>query len=591
MANQKLDERLNQIQHIAEQQDVAHQQSRRLLWQSLAESYVWWKEASWDNTYLEKVYADNGVSVRGQKANQITKADFLKLVKLIYIKQAKSSKNAQLISNWAAALYACYHRFANDDGWLRVADKNQKQAVSEIINFVRDSNGITALANKFRNDGEDEGFEVAAPSSPKSSKARNNTQTPTEERRADNKKALLNLKKTHLPNVRGDLLTADLSVAADNDNLAVILVKKNGEKLEVLGSTTDETAVNATLTEVGLAYTGDVAPSLRLLCEALAIHAPPKQLKNTKGRFYPKYIAKMEGADGNTVEIKDTCYPRLLILKDGTMLISKRHQNASLTSVINPKTALSKGSELFLRGNDRDFLEQELINNGFLPLYTAQQSAKLVKAEDGFRASKVLTLKHNNSKYERPLYFYDTTWLDVGGEPQMATPQAMPVIPSKYKFNFKLVADSELLKSFSKKFEEWATKKNNVYWKSSDICIDFEVRDNDIRIHEWWENGGYVRMEKLAFSRRARLTKSALTKSKGGIKGIRISPLDIAQLSLVLPKLQLKNNRVTIEGSADLLKFSYETELASYEVFIPSVNEWGKANEGCFREYQFVNLN
>ena len=587
MAATDLDMQLAAIQDIAAEQERQHQSSRKLLFQSLAETYVWWKKASWDNAYLEKIYADNGIKQRGLKQNQVTKADFLRLVKLIYVKQSSIPKNIQLISNWASTIFALYHRFSNDDGWLRVAENNEKQAVAELMNYMKDSGGTTALAKKFADLGEEEGVEET-PKSP----SKKPSQAPSDERRSTNKRALLNLQKTHLPNVKGEQLASTISVAADADNLAVLLVKRNGDKLEIIGSSNDEAAVNSALLDVGLTYDGDVAPSLRLLCEALAVHAPPKQLKNPKGKFYPRYSAKIEGDEGELIEIKQICYPRLLIQKDGNMLISKRHQQASLTSVVIPNTPLSNGSELFLRGNDRDYLEQELINNKFLPLYTAKQNTRLVKTDDGVQAAKQITLKHlvSGSNYERNLYFYDVSILDVGGETKTTSIQPKPNLPSKHKFNYKLTADLELLKQLSQKFEEWAIAKNNVFKRRSDSCIDFEVRDTEIRIHEWWENGGYVRTHKVPFSKRSRINKGVVTTSKGGIKGTRISPLDIVQLFQILPKLQLKNNAITIEGSTELLKFSYQTELASYEVYVPSANEFGERSADGFAEYEFAKI-
>jgi hypothetical protein len=104
MGKRDLDNRLAEIQHIAEKQQEAHKSSRQLLYQSLADSYVWWREASWDNAYLEKQYADNGVTVRGEKSNQITKATFRKLIKLTYVKLGQQDTHIQLITNWANAL-------------------------------------------------------------------------------------------------------------------------------------------------------------------------------------------------------------------------------------------------------------------------------------------------------------------------------------------------------------------------------------------------------------------------------------------------------------------------------------------------------
>jgi hypothetical protein len=583
MGKLNLDKRLAEIQHVAEQQQEAHKSSRTLLYQSLADSYVWWREASWDNAYLEKLYADNGVTVRGEKSNQITKATFRKLIKLTYVKLGQQDTHIQLITNWANALLAMHDRYSNDDSWLRVSKNNPKQATAELTGYMKDSGGIGALAAKYADVGDDEGFELTEPSPSTQTK-----RAPNEQRRIDNDKQLLAHKRDVLRSFNGELLSDETSFITNLDNMSVLLVRNNGKKTEVIGSSANENIINAALLDVGHIDTANVAPSLKLLCETLAMHSPPKQLKNPKSKFYEKYSINAEGADGEIVKLDGICYPRLLIQKDGSMLVSNRHMNASLTSIVKPNTPLSTGSELFMRGNDRDYLEQELISHQALPLFTAKQKARLAKTTEGVRAAKQLTLQHTKSKHERNIYFYDTTWLDVGGELKTGTPQPMVHVPAKHKFNWTLVADMDFLKSLNQIFEEWAVRKNNVFSRKSDKCIDVEVTKNELRIHTWWENGTYsAAILKAKFNKRTRLKQSTVKQSKAGVKGIRINPLDVAQLLITLPNIALLKNKVTIDGSAELLKFSYQTELASYEVYVPSSNEHGHRSDACFADYEF----
>jgi len=580
MAAADLDKKLTELQQNAEEQQRQYDSSTRLLYQNLAEGYIWWREADWDRSYLDALYAKNKITARGESSNQINRATFSKLVRLIF-----KTNNYQTQSHWAYALLAIHDRFANDDVWLQSLSRNPKQAASEIVNHIYDSNGIGNLTESYKHIGEDEGFELEAePTQP------NQKRAPNEQRRIENDKQLLTHKLDVLRSYVGDRADCIPNTPTNDANLAVLLVRQNGSQTEVIGSSAEQQIINAVLLESGGVDLANVAPSLRMLCETLLPHTPPKALKNPRSKFYEKYKRKIERRDGEIVSVSDITFPRLLVMKDGKLLVSKRLSDASLTTIATPSKPLASGTELFLRGNDRSFVEEELLRHQALPLFSAKQNVRLANTDKGVRAAKQLTLRHNVTKAERNLYFYEPTWISSGDEEVAASLQPIPNIPKNFKFNYRLDASAALLKQLTQMFEEWAYKKNNIYTKPVNSCVDFAVTKNGILLHTWWENGSYVaRPIKLQLDKASKLTTAKVARSKGGVKGTRINPLDIAQPFIALSKMQLKGNKARIEASSDLLKITYATELASYEIFVPCCDEKGRRNAELFTPYEFSN--
>lgn len=94
MPRDELNQRLEALQDAADAQTQAYESSRDKLYQNIVDAYLWWRDASADNRYLNSLYKEAGIRTRARGGNA---PNFYPLVRLIW--NIDISKRASTVSD------------------------------------------------------------------------------------------------------------------------------------------------------------------------------------------------------------------------------------------------------------------------------------------------------------------------------------------------------------------------------------------------------------------------------------------------------------------------------------------------------------
>lgn len=364
MANeQALSQQLQALQDRAEQQHNFAESSRELLHRNLAETYFWWREARNEAGYLDRLYAENNITYR----NTGNRYNFSPVVRLAF---PRIRTNDATVSYYSKALWAIDNEY---DAHRQRYDNPSKINVMKA--FIHESGGVDGLKELVRDavDGEPD---VNAATSKKAKKTKTLSEDAALLKRSEERKIIKN--KTHLLKASKGFATVDAgALAATSDDLVVLLAKRSKRtgKITLIASTTDAEIVEAVVNECGELDLSNTPPILRLLIECLRPQMIPSQIRNLglTNNFITEH--KIGWDDEVNKAIMRSERARLVIRKDGSILVSKILSDASLTTISWPKNPIAVPCDILLRGADRHWIETVLMNESQLPLYGCDPSA------------------------------------------------------------------------------------------------------------------------------------------------------------------------------------------------------------------------
>jgi hypothetical protein len=123
---------------------------------------------------------------------------------------------------------------------------------------------------------------------------------------------------------------------------------------------------------------------------------------------------KVTTASGEVLAVKQ--YKRLLFRKkQRDIVLSENRTACSVVTIVKPKASiLASSKDVFLRVQDRRYLEQAIIQQKDLSIYTANDKSKVpVLRDTEVKASHKLVLENKLLRSRRAIYFYA---LDTVGE-------------------------------------------------------------------------------------------------------------------------------------------------------------------------------
>lgn len=568
---QELNGKLQKIQGDAEEQHRLHVGARNLLHRNLAEAYVWWREAiQQPQSYLDNLFKANGIEARST-SNDV---NFNPLVRLIFKLQAA---NAGTASQWSSALRAVHQYYeANENHLRRVGDLE-----GEIAAFIRKSGGVSGLRliyNQFFDADDPSAIYTPTTADPK------RKTTKAEKYRLDTEAKILKSKKALLKKARG-LGAIDLSdVATNDDDLIVVLAKRNPKtgKLEAVGTTNDDDVIKQAIMESVETDISKLAPNMRLLVECVRPHIIPSKLQKLSARK-AFFTAQEMGVGDDGKKILFSEYVRLVLAKSGAILASKSPAHASLTTISHPNVPFELEQDIFLRGNDRHWLETTLLNEGQMPLFKVTTEQGLLDTPAHLTASKMLVLKNQQASEERKLYFFNYSILNPDQSYQ-------PIPADTISYDWQIDADKKfIIRFYRKQLEHWLVlvKKNIHLLSNKSMKLVFtdshlEARSHFVKDQPGVNEEGYARFADDYFTLYGRDAKvEHLTDAP---TEITVSPLDIVELFATLANVPTKG-RIVIKGNAHVMSVAYETATAKHEAFVPACDHEGERDATCFKRY------
>jgi hypothetical protein len=542
---------LDEIVELTTKQNYHHVRARGYLYEGFATVYLWWLKAKKVDGFLEEQYKLHKI---GGKEHEQEK--FTRVLRLTWRLDWADESRAKL-QQWSNALRKI------DEEYSTNKDAYRTDAKKKIVLFIEDKGGLRKLigADKYDNDVD------------------SNTERKSKRKivRSEEDEALIEQRHLQLGEEYFDNSSAILSIQSSKPILvnrkgyAIALIrKKRGDKFDILATLNNETQIQQAIKD-SYKRTNNVAPNvLRLLTEVIQTQSLPVAME--KHRYKLPDSQKVTAEDGSVLKVSQN--KRVLFRKmQKDILLSENRTGCSVVTIVKPKAqVLTSSKDVFLNVNDRRYLEQAIIQRNELSFYTTNDTDKIPVLRDTDKsASHRLVVENKVLGKKRAIYFYT---LDTVGE--NSRPQASVNNNANSSSTFSAVVN-----------KLWLEKVNALF-------VSGWLREYGERIT--WAKHKLLRMafdgKKLVFSHygeRGNFSNTSLPielTSEGVGKPINVIVLskDILPLLSGLVDVDLKG-KVTVLVGESFIALSYQTELASYKVYVPTCSANGKRNNSIFETY------
>jgi len=550
---QVLIKELEKIYEHTAQQTVFRNRSNEYLYKGLAWVYLWWVKASKVKGFLEEQYKQHNIgghSVIGEEK-------FTRLLRLTWQLDWADDSKATL-QQWSYALRKLHEEYnANKDAYR----KNPQERLAQ---FIDTSGGLRRLigAERYYEDDNNEPT--------KKSKLKNG--------RNEDDKALI--EKKHLEmgvqhfakakpisNIQS---TKPISVNRFGYALALIRAKPNGT-FAVLATVSEEAQIRKAIIT---SYKRDntAAPTvLQLLTEVIATQSIPLAMERHRDTLQD--TKKITTSNGDVIAAKQ--YKRLLFRKQQRdIVLSENRTNCSVVTVVKPKlSVLASSKDVFLRVQDRRYLEQAIIQQQDLSIYTSNEKTKVPVLRDvEVKASHKLVLENKLLRSRRAIYFYALDTVNESSRAQ-ADVNAEYVEAAIWTATLDKLWIENLYVGF---VGSWLTEYGEHITRPKHKTIKVEFGRTQIVFKHYGERGNLTTSSK----------PFDIANVANGSK--QIKPLFLTKdLMPVLANLAAADiiGNVKIAVNEDVLTLAYKTALANYTVSVPTCTASAKRNSAAFAAY------
>jgi hypothetical protein len=564
---QELDQQLTEIKTAAASQSASYYMSRDQLHQAFVDAYLWWRDADKDHKYLASTYKAAGITTRKRQGNS---PNFYPLVRLIW--NIDASKHASTISNWARSLLALHEEYGNKPELYKHSPR------ADLINYIKDKGGLGALRGEKQLTAaqlaEEEEAGVA-----EEKRGRPKLEAPAYAAVTDAKIASLQAVKPKA--VIGSFPTA----VTNTDNLVVMLGRRNAAgQIEILGSDYSETLVQSALNACTTLDRSAVTPSLRLIAEALEPHALPAKLEKYRNKFFDDSSVERSSAateDGVTLKAERVKEATRLRYRPATkdFLLSKAMAPASVVTYVRPHMEFGCDGEVIMRGEDRSWVERELLNQQKLTLYSATPDFGLLGGNQaGGKVRYELQIEDTAKQHGRTFYFYSK-----GSVPTETNVQASIKDTAFLAWDWELTATVQWLAEFDAQCATpYVNKIRGFFNKTKFASLQLQIGQSDVEVRYWLneDEKSYAESYSIPYNGHANLQKA---QDRAGL--FTGNSKDLALVFAVLPTLPITSEHVLLSGNEHLMRIKYSTELADYETYIPAAELKGWRDATAFEMY------
>jgi hypothetical protein len=315
-----------------------------------------------------------------------------------------------------------------------------------------------------------------------------------------------------------------------------------------------------------------VAPTvLQLLCEVISTQSIPLPMEPNRDSLQD--TIKIKGASGEVLSTKQ--YKRVLFRKkQKDILLSENRTACSVVTQVKPiESILTSSKDVFLRVQDRRYLEKLIIQQQDLSLYTTNDKSKIPVVRDTeVKASHKLIVEHKLLKTRRAIYFYT---LEQRGE--YTCEQAD--VNSDYKSSalWTATVDKHWLENLYVGFVGgWLNEYSKHITRPKYKTIRAELGRAQLVFKHTGERGNLTSASK-------QFEIATIGKTSKPIKPLFLTK-DLLPVLANLAAIDIVGN-VKISANEDLLVLSYKTALASYTVTVPTCSISAKRNSAAFAAY------
>lgn len=364
--------------------------------------------------------------------------------------------------------------------------------------------------------------------------------------------------------------------------------KRTG-KITLIASTADAEVVEAVINECGELDLSNTPPVLRLLIECLRPHIVPHLVHKLglREKFFDEHkVGWDDEADKAIMRPERT---RLVIRTDGSILVSKILSDASLTTISVPKHPIAAPCDILLRGADRHWIENILMNESQLPLFSCEPNDDLTDADADKSAIKQLKLINQSSGDARNIYFYDTDLIKSEHSYQAA------IVGDAIGYAWEVKAKKKFIDRFYRQsVQGWLTGAIKHLRHKKTSRVGFVAGTDHLELQSQYESDNPPGVNEHSFTQygddcKTLVERDAVITRKPAMKHATIvAPLDIVELFTMLARARTVGDEIIIRGNDLVLNVSYETATAKHEAFIPALDERGNRNDALFVRYNHV---
>ena len=552
-SKQALLKELEKIFEHTTQQTIFHRRSNEYLYRGLAWVYLWWVKASKVKGLLDEQYALHNIAGHNVDGEE----KFTRLLRLTWQLDWGGDSKATL-QQWSNALRELHKEYESNK------DAYRTNAEERLAQFIEASGGLRRLigADKYY---VDENSEPAKKSQSK------NGRSLDDQAIIDRKH--LEMGELHFANAKAIASiqsTKPVSVNRLGYALALIRARPNGS-FSVLATVSDDAQISKAIIS---SYARDktAAPTvLQMLTEVISTQCIPSTLERHRDALQDN--VKVKNADGKIYTVKQ--YKRLLFRKkQGDIVLSENRTACSVVTVVKPKVSiLASSKDVFLRVQDRRYLEQAIIQKEDLSIYTANDKDKVpVLRDTDVSASHRLIIENKLLKSRRAIYFYG---LDAVGEESRAQADvnADYAEPEIWTATVDKLWIENLYSAF---VGRWLNEFGGHITRAPRKTVRMEL--------------GLTQLVFKHFGEKENLTTASKAFEIANVgKGSKpIKPIFLTKdLLPVLGNLAATDivGNVKIAVNEDVLTLSYKTALAAYTTSVPTCTANAKRKSAAFAAY------
>jgi len=548
MNKNQLKAALDQLISSADKQNEAHKSSRDLLYTTLGGVYMWWQEASQIEDFLEDLYKERRLKMRGNEEN------FTRLIRLVW-QMEWSGRIGPKLQLWSNALRKIDKEYKSNK------EAYAKDPAERIAQFLRSKGGIRGLL------GIDQQYGFAEDGKHNTKSTRKND----DKNNLDIASKHLSLGEHYFANDAKSIIniaSGSRSLYVTRKGYAVALLRQSSNsKYQILSVTNNDHIVNDTIIDTYKRNAGGTPEVLKVLGEIIQTQSLPLALERHRAILSEKSaVADAEGKKMKQLK-------RLLIRsKQKDVLLSENRSNCSVVTVAVPNVRLlSDAEDVFLRITNHRFIENEIVQERNLCFFTTLKSRITALKDTELKASHLLAVKNTVTSKITNLYFYRKTALEKPSQIQakIDLKATTPV--------WRATMNEEWLRSLDTVFlSNWLCSYgvhiNREEYKVLQLCFGKQ----SLSIKQRGENGQFTELETCV------TVPNIDSKSK---------PLNVNFLAKdIIPVLnalvtQEITSSVRFMASAELLAIFYRTELAQYGIGIPPSTVRGKRIGSAFSGY------
>jgi hypothetical protein len=276
--------------------------------------------------------------------------------------------------------------------------------------------------------------------------------------------------------------------------------------------------------------------------------------------------------EGKSLKIRQN--KRVLFRKNqGDILLSENRTGCSVVTIAKPHTqVLASSKDVFLNVNDRRYLEQAIIQRNDLNLYTTNDKDKVPVVRDtDAKASHRLIVDNKVLNKKRAVYFYT---IDTVGE--HSRPQADK--SHTYKAKMEWVAKVDKLwfeRMYAQFVNGWLNEYGEHVTRTKHKAMRLEAGRASIVIKHYGEKGN--------FSHSSVVDVDGVTATSKSTKAT-FQTKDLLPVLSGLNDVEIEG-KATLAMNADVLVIKYATELANYEIYVPTCKDNLKRVATAFETY------